>query len=609
MQEQLIDPELALRITREAKVIAYDTEGSGLTVKDFICGYVITDHAFSVYVPVRHGAGGNIPNADEFERELARAFADRHRFGYRTIGHNLGFDLRASLRHGIEIKGPLEDTMINESLIDDTTVGYGLDACCARHQVAAKKGSELYAELARRFGGLPDRASMKHYWKIEGDHPLAVDYSTGDGISTLDLWESQTPLIIDGGALVPWQQECDLLPYVARAHHRGIKLNEQYAENIDAQIKTKLDDAKKKFSAGFNVRSPKEVEALFRANGYADNDFSYTDKGAPSFTEKWLETNEIGEAILGVRRIEKARDSFITPLKDTYNVSGRIHAVLNQSKSDEYGVSGSRFSCSDPNLQAFPKRNFEVGTLVRPLLCADEGFDFYEADVSQHEPRLFTHYSGEPDLVRGYTDNSFDIHDVGTKGLDLTDRNQGKRMVMGMLSMMYPKTLAMHMGWDIAKAREKHRAFTGLFPEIANFQKTAVNLFETTGYVRSILGRTHRCESRKFGYKAVSRIIQNSAGDHLKYMLLKAFQFEDAHPDKLHILLTIHDSIIFQGEKGNLAPVKELIGILEATAQADPFNFIIPIPFEVGRGFDWSQSSYGKKAGGEIIKEKHGWLV
>lgn len=597
-------------MVRESKVIAYDTEGSGLTIKDFICGYVITDHSFSVYVPVRHGAGGNIPNVEDFENALSAAFKDRHRYGYRTIGHHLGFDLRASLRHGIEILGPLEDTMINESLIDDTTMGYGLDVCCQRHQVTAKKGSELYAELARRFGGLPDRKSMQHYWKIEGDHPLAVDYSTGDGISTLELWASQTPLLEQEGCLLPWQQECDLLPYVARAHHRGIKLNERYAEGVDNVIKERLATAKSKFSAGFNVRSPKEVEALYRANGFTDGDFDRTDKGAPSFTEKWLETNEIGDAILGVRRIEKARDSFITPLKDTYNVAGRIHAVLNQSKSDEYGVSGSRFSCSDPNLQAFPKRNFEVGSLVRPLLCADEDFDFYEADVSQHEPRLFTHFSEEPDLVRGYTDNSFDIHDVGTKGLELTDRNQGKRMVMGMLSMMYPKTLAAHMGWEIPKAREKHKAFTGLFPAIADFQKTAVNLFETTGYVKSIMGRTHRCESRKFGYKGVSRIIQNSAGDHLKFMLLKAFQFEDTHPDDVHILLTIHDSIIFQVRKGRLDLVKEMISILEATAQADPFNFIVPIPFEVGRGFDWAQCSYGAKVpGGEIIKEKHGWLI
>lgn len=609
MQESLIDPELALQIVRESEIIAYDTEGTGLTTTDKICGYVITDHSFSVYVPVRHGAGGNIPNVEEYEKELADAFAARSRYGYRTIGHNLGFDLRISLRHGIKLSAPLEDTMINELLIDDRTVGYGLDMCCQRHGVTPKLGSALYAELARRYGGLPERTSMKHYWKIEGDHPLAVDYSCGDGISTLELWEAQQVLLDQEEVRLPWQQECDLLPHVARVHHRGIKLNEEYAEKVDGEVATKLEQSKKVFSAGFNVRSPKEVEALYRANGFSDGDFDRTDGGKPSFTEKWLETNEIGDAILAVRRIEKARDSFITPLKLTHNLGGRIHAVLNQSKSDDFGVAGSRFSCSDPNLQAFPKRNKEVGMLVRPLLCADDGFDLYEADLSQHEPRLFTHFSGEESLVEGYTNNTYDIHDVGTKGLDLTDRNQGKRMVMGMLSMMYPKTLASHMRWDLQTAKQKHKAFTGLFPAIHDFQDTAVNLFETTGYVKSAMGRTHRLASRRFAYQAVSRIIQNTAGDHLKMMFLLACQFEEMHPDDFHVLLTIHDSIIFQARKGRIDLVKEIIGICEATAQQEPWNFIVPTPFEVGRGFDWGGCSYGAMAGGEIIKEKHGWLI
>jgi hypothetical protein len=56
--------------------------------------------------------------------------------------------------------------------------------------------------------------------------------------------------------------------------------------------------------------------------------FSRTDKGAVSFREKWLESNDIGQLILGVRRLEKARDYFIKPLVDTItNFGGRVHPV------------------------------------------------------------------------------------------------------------------------------------------------------------------------------------------------------------------------------------------------------------------------------------------
>ena len=158
-----INPSLMLRIiSDDHRPIAFDTETTGITIRDKICGYVITNNENSLYSPVRHEAGGNIPNAEEYEHALASAFKDRGRHGFRTIGHNVGFDLRICLRHGVVLYGPLEDSMINEAIISDITMGYSLEECCARRNVIAKKGSEVYAELARRFGGLPDRKQMKN---------------------------------------------------------------------------------------------------------------------------------------------------------------------------------------------------------------------------------------------------------------------------------------------------------------------------------------------------------------------------------------------------------------------------------------------------------------
>lgn len=601
----MIDPDLALQLVRGSKVISFDTETTGLTVNDIPCGYVFADFENATYIPVRHAGGGNIPMIEEFERELSNAFAERCANGYRTVGHFLGFDLRASLRVGLEIRGTLEDTAINESLIDDLTRGYSLEDCAKRHKITIKFASELYRELARRFGGLPDRTSMAHFYKMPGDHDLVVDYATGDGISTLELWESQQAILDNERLRVPWTVECALIPHVARLHHRGMRVDKAYADRITGEINDKVKELNKKFSPGFNVRSPKDVEKLYRANGFQDHDFDRTDSGGLSFTEKWLETNEIGGAILEVRRMEKARDSFVTPLIAGNNKNGRVHPILHQSKSDEYGVAGSRFSCSDPNMQAFPKRNKTVGKVVRKLIIPDDGFEMYEADVSQHEPRLFTHYSGEPMLVKGYTDNTIDIHDAALQQLGMKDRDTAKRMAMGMLTGMQAKALAGHMRWDIPTAKAAHRKFLeDAFPCIGKFQKDAKDVFAERRYVKSILGRKARLDSSRFAYRAVSRIIQNSAGDHLKYMMLKACEFEEANSESLQLFLTIHDSFIFQSEMGNVDVVREMIALMEDTAQRPPFNFIIPIPFEVCAGANWAEASYGEK-----IKDKRGWKI
>jgi DNA polymerase-1 len=590
--KQVIDPELALRIVRDdPDPVAFDTETTGLDITAKVCGYVVTNNQFSIYVPVRHEPGGNIPNAEEFEHELARAFDDRSRLMFRTVGHHFGFDLRICLRHGIRVGHPVEDTMINEAIISDVNLSYNLADCCTRRGVTAKLGAEVYAELARRFGGIPDKKQMKNYWRLEGDLPVVVDYATGDGISTLELWNAQQKILDANDLRRSWRLECNLIPYVARMHHRGLKIDPEYAGRVVGDVNAAVAESSKVFLPGFNVRSPKAVEQLYRINGYTDDKFARTDAGALSFTEKWLETNEIGQSILGVRRLEKARDSFITPLIATHNVNGRVHPILNQSKSDDYGVAGVRFSCSEPNLQAFPKRNIDVGRVVRRLVVADEGLVIEEADAKQQEPRLFTHYSGDPVLVDGYRSGTMDIHDRASQILGL-DREVAKRMCMGMLTMMSPPTLAGHMRWPLERARDAHAKFlTDAFPMIKVFQDQAVHVFRRRGYVKTLLGRRAYCDDPRFAYRAVSRIIQNVGGEHLKLCLLKACMYEDAHPNDLQVLLTIHDSLIWQRNPAH--DVKPLISEIESVAQDLGLN--VPIPFGLGSGKDWARASYGEK--------------
>jgi len=585
-----INPELALRLIREAPLIAFDTETTGLTVEDRICGYVVTTEETSLYIPVRHTGGGNIPSPEVFESEINRGFADRSRLAMPVVGHNAGFDLRAAARHNVVLRGPIEDTMINEALIDDRTLGYSLDDCAARHKVTAKKGAELYAELARRFGGLPDRKQMRHFHELPGDDPFVIDYATGDGTTTLELRNRQHVLLDRDDLRRAWQLECDLIPYLARIHHRGLKIDAEYAARVAIDIEEAIKGAQSRFPLGFNARSPKDVEELFRANGYQDKQFSRTDKGAVSFREKWLESNDIGQLILGVRRLEKARDSFIKPLVDTHNFGGRVHPVLNQSKSDDYGVAGARLSCSEPNLQAFPKRNIDIGRIVRRLVIPDQGMIIEEADAKQQEPRLFTHYSEDPALIEGYRNGTMDIHDRASQVLGL-EREVAKRLGMGMLTMMSVPTLAGHMQWDVARAREAHGAFLSTaFPKIKEMQDTVVTVFRRRGYIKTLLGRRAYCDDPKFAYRGVSRLIQNNGGDHIKMCILRACQYEDAHPE-VQVLLSIHDSLLWQRDPSH--PPTELIKTIENVATE--MGVIVPIPFGLGSGPDWARASYGSK--------------
>lgn len=596
---QGIDPDLALRIVRDdPNPIAFDTETTGLTRKDIVCGWVITNAEHSIYVPVRHEGGGNIPRVSDFERGLSAAFEDRSRQGFLTVGHHLGFDLRMALKHGVRLWHPLEDTMINEALIYDLTVGYGLDDLSARWGVTLKKGDELYRLLADRFGGLPDRKTMKNFWRLEGDHPVAVDYATTDGISTLEVRAKQQPKLDEIGVRKPWALECRLLPYLARMHHRGLKIDMGYADRLLADtfdpgtLKSAIAEAAKAFTPGFNFRSPKEVEALYRANGFSE--FKLTATGKPSFTEEFLDTNEIGKAILEVRRLEKLRDSFVMPLAVSHNYDGRVHPVLNQSKSDEYGVAGARLSASEPNLQAFPKRNKTIGKKVRPLVIPDEGMVLYEDDFQQQEPRFFTHYSECAALLDGYRSGTMDIHDLSNSLLfHNEDRDKAKRLGMGMLTMLGIPELSRRLKVDEHEAKRLKKAFLDdAFPEIRDFQNAVIKAFRNRGWVKDILGRVAWLEDQRFAYQGVSRVIQNSGGEHMKTGLLRVNEIEDAYPEEINVLLSIHDSTIFQTANPELADAAEKA--LNGVAHEPDFNLLVPIPVDVGKGKNWSEASYGQ---------------
>lgn len=601
--------ERVLRMVREAPLIAYDTETSGLDWTE--CkpvGYVVTVEKESHYVPVRHGAGGNLldnncpPLSDpsgpfvvhSFEGELAAAFKARQMAGHRTVGHNIGFDAHFSANAGIMLGRNLEDTGINEALLDEFARSFSLDSCAKRWGVTAKLGDELYALLASKFGGEAKKGAMANYWRLAGNDPIGMDYAEGDGISTYELRNAQMLKIADEDLTDVWQMESDLIWTVFRTERRGIKVDQEKLGETKLALEQMLDKARMVLPSNFNPRSSTQMRELMEANGHTD--WPLTPGGAPSFVEKWLKTKEIGRAVITVRQLTNLTNSFIAPLEERHMVDGRVHSSLNQMKSDEYGTISGRFSSSDPNMQQVPKRNKELGRLFRTLFIPDEGMDHVEADYSQCEPRLYAHYSRDPNLCAGYAAVPFkDVHDIVAEMLEVERDPTAKRMNMGIFTGMQPRTFAGHMDWTLDKATEAWNAWFDAFPEIRTFQNDAKSVFAKRGYIRTLLKRRCRLESNRFAYRAASRIIQGGNADILKYKYLEADRFLESQGDIAHLLMNCHDAFLLQvptGAEGD--PIlAELVRICE-DVQAEPFNLRVPFVLEVGRGPNWGVATYGQ---------------
>ena len=580
--------ELALALTATASTLGYDIETTGLDADCLICGYAFSDGTTSVYVPVRH-LTGNIERAPEaFEKALAIAFTERTRRGLLTVGFNLGFDLFHSYRHGVWPGAPLEDALINEVLIYEYHRAYKLSDCLERRGLSGKEEEAVYNRLAEEFGGPRTRNSMKNFWRLPGDSRLCWDYAVSDVVGALQLRAVQQEEIArpdDQGHTLErvHRLECELIPYLARMRVKGIKVDQAYAERAIALLDRQIDEALQAFPQGFNPARIVELHEWMTEHEAASP--NRTKKLKPSYTAKLLESTEPGQKVLWLRQLLKTKSTFLAPMLG----HERIHPELKQLSDGEYGVKFGRFSCVGPNLQAFPKRNKSIGLIVRPVIVPDHGMTLYEADYSQQEPRLYAHFAQCKRLLHGY--NSKPVIDVHSLAADLMgiERQLAKTLGLSIFNGMTPKTLSGRLGVNEVEAKHLYYKFFEAFPEIALFKNDAASVAAKRGYVRTILGRRQHFPPELSTHVAVSRVIQGSAGDHMKIRLLDACKWVEAcGAGEIDILMTIHDAVIWQSACG--AGLIELREILENNGP--PLNLSTPMPVEISAGRNWAEASW-----------------
>ena len=636
--------ERALRMVREAKFLSYDTETTGLDWRVNVpIGYVVgapraatppPDGAEGgtvgvwrgigiaqqdvVYVPVRHGGGGNLmggrpmtePDGEwqvhDFEIALAKAFAERDEKWQdperedRVVGHHIKFDAHFSANAGIMLGHRLADTQDIAALLDEYRRSFSLSAVSESFGVEAKKGEELYTHLAKLFGGADNKKQMGNYWRLSGVDPLGYEYAVGDGVSTMQAYFEARKAVEKEGIEVVMELESDLIWTVFRMERKGTKVDKDAITVLKRKTEQEIERMVNGIHVGFNVNSPKMLKAYFDDVG--ETGYPITEKGNPSFAERWLKTTEAGRKIIDIRRAITLVNSFITPLEERHMFKGRVHPTLNQLKSDDKGTISGRFSCNNPNLQQVPKRDKSLAIPFRKLFIPDDDMIFWERDWSQCEPRLFAHYSGDANLTEGYNAKPFrDAHQVVADLLNVERDPTAKRMNMGIFTGMQAQSFAGHMNWDLDRATKAHRAWFNEFPEVRAFQNKAKARLLNRGFVYTLLGRKCRLEDRRFAYRGTSKIIQGSNADIVKYKLLEMDRLCEENGDIVQILMTVHDS--FNGQREDTPEAKALLAQLDVImedVQGAPFNLRVPFVSEGFEGPDWAVASFGSETVAKI---------
>ena len=504
---------------------------------------------------------------------------------------------------GVELTGTMEDTEVNDALLDEFAASHSLEASCQRAGTVAKLGKELYVHLANQFGGTPDRRTqMGNFWKLDGRDPIGFDYAAGDGVATWALWEKQVEALSR-----PFNSEGDSLEFmrslesrvtrtVYRMTKRGVKIDEGRLDEILHILQDRITEARKALPDGFNINSSKEIRALMEKAGRTDWPMTAPSKtfpeGQPQFNEAYLSSVPEGAPILALRKWENMRNTFALPMKETHLWHGRVHATFTQMANDDYGTVTGRFSSSQPNLQQVPKRDKEKAKLIRSMFVPDDGLDWWDADLSQCEPRLLAHYSGSKVLTEGYLSNPpVDAHTAVANAASI-DRESGKRLNQTLITGGGRKKIIAMLG---ERGSAIYDAYFEAMPEVKKLQTQAANRMKARGYVISLLGRLARLEHSDKAYLAINRLLQCGNADIVKYAMVNIDDYFESRGDECAMLNTVHDALGFQADRYNNDHIEQMNEALRLMTDFGPDRGVylsVPMVADFGIGRNWAEATF-----------------
>ena len=574
------------------------TRGSGSVIGlGEVVGIAVAVPGRKFYFPIAHGSG---PNMDK--KRTLEWFKDICGSPATKIFHNAMYDVCWIRKLGIKINGLVVDTMIAASLIDENRFQYSLNALSWDYLGHGK--SEAALNEAAKSRGLDPKADM---WQLPAME--VGSYAEKDAELTLELWQIFKKEIVYQDIESIFNLETDLFPCLVDMRFLGVRVDVERAhklkQDLEYQENLLLSQIKKESNIDVQIWAARSIAKVFDKLKLPYERTLKTQ--APSFTKNFLQEHPhpVVKQIAKAREINKAHTTFIDTIIK-YEHKGRIHAEINQIRSDAGGTVTGRFSYNNPNLQQLPARNKDLGPMIRSLFIPEENCTWGCFDYSQQEPRLVVHYAALHkfptvyDVVDAYeNDSSTDFHQT-VADMAKIPRSQAKTINLGLFYGMGKAKLQAELGVSKDKAAELFDQYHAKVPFVKQLMNAASNRAQERGQIRTLLGRLcrfHLWEPNMFGmhkamshedalrehgpgikraytYKSLNKLIQGSAADMTKKAMLELYK-EGIIP---HI--QIHDELDLSVESESHA--KKIIEIMENAVSLE-----VPNKVDYEKGKTW----------------------
>lgn len=372
------------------------------------------------------------------------------------------------------------------------------------------------------------------------------------------------------------ETEMPLIRVLADMEIEGIKISPEYFAKYSLELEKRLDELTKKIyeeaEGEFNINSPKQLgEILFINLNIPPVKKTKTGFSTDSeVLEKLAEQGyEIAKSILEFRKLSKLKSTYVDPLPKMVDKNNRLHTTFNQT-----GTATGRLSSSDPNLQNIPVRT-EEGMKIRAGFIAKDGSVLLGIDYSQIELRVLAEISQDRNLIEAYSKN-LDLHSLTARKIfdlpedALVTREQRDAAKIVNFSIIYGKTafgLSQELKITPKEASDYITRYFEQYPAVKHLEKEIIEYAEEHGYVETYFKRKriidginskNRVIKNQAERMAVNTVIQGTAAEVLKKVMIDLYEVLKDKED-IHMLLQVHDELIFEVEKEKVLEYKEKI--------------------------------------------------
>ena len=581
--------ELAQKLAN-AEAFAFDTEttGTDAIVAELVgMSFAITEGE-AYYVPVPSMRDEAQAIVEDFRTVLEDEKSLK-------IGQNIKYDYLVMQNYGVELEGPMFDTMVAHYLLQPE-LNHGMDYLA---EVYLKYDT---IKIESRIG--PRGRGQKNMRDLAPED--ICDYACEDADVTLRLKHILEKELTEAGAdRLFYDIEMPLVRVLAYMERNGARVNTETLKETSRYFTERLQQIESEIYdlAGFtfNIASPKQVgEVLFERIKIVDK-AKKTKSGQYSTSEEVLEglrtKHLIVEKILDHRGLKKLLSTYVDALPTLINpATGKIHTSFNQTVT-----ATGRLSSSNPNLQNIPIRN-EDGKEIRKAFIPEPGCEFFSADYSQIELRIMAHLSGDDNLIEAFRSGE-DIHaataskiyHVPIEEVTREQRSRAKTANFGIIYGISVFGLAERMNVSRAEAKELIENYFATYSGVKRYMDESIAVAREKGYIETLLHRkrylpditSHNSVVRGYAERnAINAPIQGSSADIIKMAMIEIYRRFRAEKLRSTMILQVHDELNFSVYPDEKERVQQIV--IEAMESA--YQMQVPLHADYGWGTNWLEA-------------------